>query len=124
MRSLDTFSGPSSSASLEERNKAIVAASFFNAAWVNKREEQEKAGVRFALDAKKYLNMVDYKLVNKLELGHAQFFDYHEIPGPTTQSTWVSAEGFFYVLSFAPAACQQKKFESPVWIMQAGVFKG
>jgi hypothetical protein len=52
--------------------------------------------------------------------GNAQFFDFGEMPGPTTQTIWVSDEGFYYILSFRPADVQQKKFDSPCWVLQAG----
>ena len=84
-------------------------------------EEQERGGVRYALKSKQYLNNEDYALLHNLHPGNAQFFDFGEMLGPTTQSIWVSAEGFFYILSFRPADVQQKKFDSPAGYYRLGM---
>lgn len=120
-RSLDAIQGRDGPAkSLEDRNKDVVAASFFKSAFEDKRDDQIAAGVRYAIESKKMMNNVDFALVDRLQQGHAQFFDFNEQPSATTQSVWVSSEGFFYVLSFRPADVKQTKFDSPIWILQAG----
>ena len=120
LRTLDSVPGSMRLKSLEESNKDIINASFFGIHFGHKIEEQESGGVKYALKSKKYLNNENYALLQSLQPGNAQFFDFGEIPGPTTESIWVSAEGFFYILNFRPADVQQKKFDSPCWVLQAG----
>ena len=117
LRNLDAMAGNLRLKSLEECNKDTINASLFGIHFGHKIEEQERGGVRYALKSKQYLNNEDYALVHNLQPGNAQFFDFGEMPGPTTQSIWVSAEGFFYILSFRPADVQQKKFDSPCWVL-------
>lgn len=120
-RSLDIIHGTAAPAkSLEDRNNDIVAASFFPKAFEDKRQQHTAAGVRYAIESKKMVNNVDFALVDRLNVGHAQFFDFNEVPSATTKSVWVSAEGFFYVLSFRPADVKRTKFDTPIWILQAG----
>ena len=120
LRNLDAMAGNLRLKSLEECNKDTIDASLFGIHFGHKIEEQQRGGVRYALKSKQYLNNEDYASLHNLHPGNAQFFDFGEMPGPTTQSIWVSAEGFFYILSFRPADAQQKKFDSPCWILQAG----
>ena len=95
LRNLDAMAGNLRVKSLEECNKDTVNASFFGVHFGHKIEEQERGGVRYALKSKQYLNNEDYALLHNLQPGNAQFFDFGEMSGPTTQSIWVSAEGFF-----------------------------
>ena len=119
LRNLDAMAGNLRLKSLEECNKDTINASLFGIHFGHKIEEQERGGVRYALKSKQYLNNEDYALLHNLHPGNANFFDFGE-PGPTTQSIWVSSEGFLYILSFWPADVQQKKFDSPCWVLQAG----
>lgn len=120
-RRLDALAAGSGEAaqSLEDRNKHVVRASFFEGAFRDKRELHAASGTRYAINTNHFLRNVDYKLVTKLELGFGQFLDFGEEPGPNTQSFWVSAEGFFYVLSFRAADVSQRAFQTPIWILQA-----
>jgi hypothetical protein len=77
--------------------------------------------VRYALDLARYKNQIHYKLVEKLDVGFGQFFDFGEEAGYGPTSYFVSAEGFFYVLCYRAADVAQRKFEgTPRWILQAG----
>ena len=103
------------------RNKACIQASFFSNAFHGKLEEHASAGVRYALDLARYKNQIQYKLVEKLDVGFGQFFDFGEEAGYGPTSYFVSAEGFFYVLCYRAADVAQRKFEgTPRWILQAG----
>lgn len=104
LRNLDAMAGNLRVKSLEECNKDTVNASFFGVHFGHKIEEQERGGVRYALKSKQYLNNEDYALLHNLQPGNAQFFDCGEMSGPTTQSIWVSAEGFFFLYHQLPAS--------------------
>ena len=121
-KSLDVFLSDSNKVlAMEDRNKATIQASFFNQAFHGKQEEHAAAGVRYALDVTRYKNQIHYKLVEKLDLGFGQFFEFGEQAGYGPTSYFVSAKGFFYVLTYRAAEVAQGKFEAtPRWILQAG----
>ena len=121
-RSLDSFMSDENQVVLavEDRNKACIQASFFSNAFHGKQEEYAQAGVRYAMDLARFKNQVLYKLVEKLDVGFGQFFEFGEEAGYGPTSYFVSAEGFFYVLTYRAADVAQRKFEStPRWILQA-----
>ena len=107
---------------VEDRNRACIQASFFSNAFHGKQEEYNAAGVRYAMDLARFKNQVLYKLVEKLDVGgFGQFFAFGEEAGYGPAAYFVSAEGFFYVLTYRPADVAQRKFEgTPRWILQAG----
>lgn len=119
VRRLDAIAGVRPVQSLEERNRSILEASFFPGAFEEKREAHAASGTRYAITTNQFLRNVDFALVEKLDVGFGQFLDFAEEPGPSAQSFWVSAEGFFYVLSFKPVAVSQKSFVTPIWMLQA-----
>ena len=122
-RSLDAFLSDQNQVvmAVEDRNKACIQASFFSNAFHGKLAEHASAGVRYALDLARYKNQIQYKLVEKLDVGFGQFFDFGEEAGYGPTSYFVSAEGFFYVLCYRAADVAQRKFEgTPRWILRAG----
>ena len=119
VRRLDSIAGVRPVQSLEERNRSILEASFFQGAFEEKREAHAASGTRYAITTNQFLRNVDFALVENLDVGFGQFLDFGEEPGQSAQSFWVSAEGFFYVLSFKPVAVSQKSFVTPIWMLQA-----
>ena len=119
-RSLDALSGPQPSQPLEVRNAETVDSCFFMMAFEGKTDTHHNAGVRYSLEADKYLKMVDFKVTSKLEMGFSQFFEFEQKPGYDAMSYWVSDAGFWYVLSYKPADVAQRRYETPSWIIQAG----
>ena len=121
-RSLDAFLADENQVvmAVEDRNKACIQPFFFSNAFHGKQEEYAQAGVRYAMDLARFKNQVLYKLVEKLDVGFGQFFEFGEEAGYGPTSYFVSAEGFFYVLTYRAADVAQRKFEStPRWTLQA-----
>lgn len=95
VRRLDSIAGVRPVQSLEERNRSILEASFFQGAFEEKREAHAASGTRYAITTNQFLRNVDFALVEKLDVGFGQFLDFGEEPGQSAQSFWVRAEGFF-----------------------------
>ena len=121
LRNLDAMAGNLRLKSLEECNKDTINASFFGIHFGHKIEEQERGGVRYALKSKQYLNNEDYALLHNLHPGNAQFFDFGEMLGPTTQSIWVSAEGFFISAASGQLTCSRRSSTAPAGYYRLGM---
>eukprot|EP00438_Fugacium_kawagutii_P035703 Skav234662 [mRNA] locus=scaffold1131:263535:263834:- [translate_table: standard] len=94
---------------------------FFTRGFAMAQESQEAAGVRYWATGQGVLRNEDLQVVNRLDFGTCQFFQWNTLPGPGARSVWVTAEGggWFYVLSFKEAMVAQNGFKTPQWILQA-----
>lgn len=125
-RSLDALTKPEHMGSLEDRNRRLMETCFFTRGFAMVQESQEAAGVRYFATHPNVLRNDDLQVLNRLEFGTIQFFQWNTLPGPGARSVWVTAEGggWFYVLSFKEAATAQSGFKTPQWILQAQVPRG
>ena len=118
LRSLDMMADDEPIVSLEERNKKMLD-SFFAIIFQQCRGLRTQAGVQYKADSLSVLRNHDLIINNTLQPGVSQFFDPGEVAGPNAISVWVAAEGFFSVLRYTACPVAQKKFTTPLWVLEA-----
>ena len=75
--------------------------------------------MQYKADSLSVLRNHDLIINNTLQPGVSQFFDPGEVAGPNAISVWVAAEGFFSVLRYTACPVAQKKFTTPLWVLEA-----
>ena len=118
-RSLDVLAGREQNMTVEDKNRSTLKGCFWEIAFQDKQPEQSQAGIKYAVLQSANIRHHSYNLVTSLEQGHSQFFEFGEEPGLNSQSVYVSSEGFFYVLYLKPADVGNKRYVTPIWLLQA-----